>query len=165
MKTFFRLGLLALSISLVFSCTKEEDSDGNPTLSTFLSGNFSVTRADYNGSVSNSFGNIPTSGTGTETDGFFLFEPFTKTTTYLLSTKMEVSSGDSTKQYPIYFGGAGSFELIGENSITINDAVSGSRTYSITERTATGLKLSTGYDADTVGGNANLSLSIYLSKD
>ena len=165
MKSSVRFGLLAMALSLNYSCSKEDDDNGNPTLSSFLSGNFNVTRADYNGSVSNSFGNIPTSGTGTETEGFFLFEPFTKTTTYALSTKMEVSAGGQTNQYPIYAGGAGTFEIINENSFRIKDAVSGTRVYNVSDRTASGITLSTGYQADTLGGNADLSLSIYLSKD
>tara|TARA_R110002050_G_scaffold41813_5_gene101136 strand:- start:2272 stop:2760 length:489 start_codon:yes stop_codon:yes gene_type:complete len=162
MKTVTRLGLLILSISLLSFCKKEEDSnDTTPTLSTFLKGNFNITRTDYNGSLSTALGTVPANGTGTSTSGSFLFESFTKTTTYLLSTNMEVGS-DS---YPLYFGGAGTFQILDETSFSINDAITGSTTYEVSSRTENSMVLSRGYDLDTLGGNASLVLNLYLTKD
>lgn len=162
MKTVIRLGLLILSISLLSSCEKEdENSDATPTLSTFLQGNFDLTRADYSGSLGTVLGSIPVNGTGTNTDGFFLFESFTKTTTYLLNTNMTVA----TVSYPLFFGGAGTFEILSETSFNINDAITGTTNYEVSSRTANSLVISTGYDRDTLGGNANLLLNLYLTKD
>jgi hypothetical protein len=163
MKTATRLVLLIFSISLISSCAKEDDAPAGttPTLATFLKGNFNVTQTDYSGSLSSLLGSIPVSGTGTNTDGFFLFESFTKTTTYLLNTNMEVA----TVSYPLYVGGAGTFEILSETSFNINDALSGTTTYEVSERTTNSLIISTGYDGDTLGGSANLVLNIYLTKD
>lgn len=166
MKSFLRLGLLILSISLISSCTKEEENTGGtPSLSSFLKGNFNVTRTDYNGSVSNSFGSIPTGGTGTDTNGNFLFESFTSTTTYYVNTNISVSAGGQSTQYPIYLGGAGRFEILNESSFSINDAISGERIYNVSDRTSNSMKLTTGYGTDTLGASLNLSLEIYLTKD
>jgi hypothetical protein len=162
MKNVIRLGLFILSISLLSSCEKDDDSAGTTaTLSTFLKGNFDITRADYSGSLGTILGSVPVNGTGTGTDGFFLFESFTKTTTYLLNTNMEVA----TVSYPLYLGGAGTYEILSETSFKINDAITGSTTYDVSSRTSNSLVISTGYDRDTLGGSANLVLNLYLTKD
>lgn len=162
MKTIIRLGLLILSLSLLSSCEKdEENANSEPTLSTVLKGNFNITRADYNGSVGTILGNLPVTGTGTNTDGNFLFESFTKTTTYLLNTNMEVAS----TSYPLYLAGAGTFQILSENSFSINDPITGSTTYEVSAMTANSLVLSRSYQRDTLGASASLVLNLYLSKD
>jgi hypothetical protein len=71
----------------------------------------------------------------------------------------------ATVSYPLYLGGAGTYEILSETSFKINDAITGSTTYDVSSRTSNSLVISTGYDRDTLGGSANLVLNLYLTKD
>lgn len=162
MKNIIRLSLIFLTLSVLASCEKDEENpSAEPTLSSLLKGNYDITRVDYSGSLGTALGSIPVSGTGSNSDGNFLFESFTKTCTYLASTNMEVSS----VSYPLYFAGAGSFQIISENSFSISDPITGSTTYEVSAMTENSMVLSRSYERDTLGANASLVLNLYLSKD
>tara|TARA_R110002050_G_scaffold41813_5_gene101134 strand:- start:1684 stop:2184 length:501 start_codon:yes stop_codon:yes gene_type:complete len=166
MKTAFRLGLLVLSLSLLSSCKKDDDTNTNTaaSLASFLKGSFEVSRADYDGTISTNIGNIPLQGTGKNTSGSYLFESNTTTSTYLVNSTMEVTIFGQTNQYPINVSGGGSFDVINETSFSIDDPENGLTTYQVSNRTANSMMVSTDYSADTMGGSVNLRLDIYLSK-
>lgn len=167
MKTIFKLSLLILGLSLV-SCRKDRDSDsGQPALTglaAFLNGDFEVTQADYNGSLTTIIANIPLNGTGMGTQGSYNFDANAKTVSYGVQTTMQVSVLGQNIDFPINVGGNGTVEYVSDTRFTITDPNYGTTTYDISNKTNTGLRATTRYETDTLGGTVDLLLDVYLEK-
>ncbi len=159
---------LALLIGFA-SCRKDRDDENSEPqlmgLAAFLNGEFDVTQADYNGSFLTPFGqSIPLNGTGDSTEGYYIFNANAKTVDYSVSTSMELSILTQTIRVPVLVAGNGDVDYVSETRFTINDDRYGLMTYDVSNQTATSLRATTRYEADTAGGEIDLLLDVYLEK-
>ncbi|PTM05164.1 MAG: hypothetical protein DA405_04910 [Bacteroidetes bacterium] len=168
MKTVFKLSLLILAISLT-SCSKDRDNDTSGSqnltgLAAFLNGEFNVTRTDYNGSLTTVIATIPLNGTGTGTQGFYNFNANAKTVSYSVQTTMQASVLGQNIDFPVNVGGNGTIQYVSDTRFTISDPNNGTTTYDVSNQSSTGLRATTRFETDTLGGTVDLLLDVYLEK-
>jgi hypothetical protein len=168
MKTIIRLSLLILTFTIASSCSKDRDTVTTNTqlsgLAAFLNGDFVVTQADYNGSLSTPLVDIPLNGTGTGTQGFYNFNATSNTVVYDVQTNMQASILGQTIDIPVSVGGTGTVDYVSATRFTINDPVYGLTTYDVSNQTSNSLRATTRYEADTLVGTIDLLLDVYLTK-
>lgn len=168
MKTIIRLSLVILAFGLASACSKDRDTvTTNPQLTglaAFLNGEFEVTQADYNGSLSTPIVDIPLNGTGTGTQGSYNFNATSNTVVYSVQTTMQASILGQSIDIPVNVGGTGAVDYVSATRFTITDPVYGLTTYDVSNQTSNSLRATTRYEVDTLVGNIDLLLDVYMTK-
>lgn len=168
MKSFSKISLIAFLIAFTLSCSKDRDSGSDSNnltgLAAFLNGEFTVTRVDYNGSLNTAVTNIPLNGTGTGTQGAYIFDAVAKTVDYNVQSTMNVAIFNQSVDFPVNVAGAGTVEYVSETRFVITDPNYGTTTYDISNKTNTSLRATTRYETDTLGGTVDMLMDIYLEK-
>lgn len=167
----FKTSALLLVLLLGFSaCRKDRDGDTNNEepltgIAAFLNGEFEVTRVDYNGSFDPPIGpNIPLSGTGDSTQGYYLFDARAKNLDYDVFTRMEIDLLGQTFNIPVRIDGSGTVDYVSETRFTVDDPDIGLVTYDINNKTSNSLRATTRYETDTLAGELDMLLDVYLTK-
>ncbi len=164
-----KVALLSLiSIGLILSACRRDDDDAGPKpltgIAAFLNGEFEVTRADYNGSLQTGLGNIPLAGTGTGTQGSYVFDARAKTVDYSVESNITIDLFGQMIPVPINVNGSGDVTYNSETQFVIDDPRYGPMTYNISSKTATSCVATTRYQNDTTIGTVDILMDVYMEK-
>lgn len=166
MKKFAILTLLGLG--LIFSSCRRDDDDAGPQpltgIAAFLNGEFAVTRADYNGSLQTALGNVPLAGTGTGTQGGYIFDGRAKTVDYSVQSNITLDVFGQMIPVPINVNGSGAVTFNSETQFVIDDPRYGPMTYNISNKTANSMIATTRFQNDTTIGTVDVLMDLYMEK-
>lgn len=164
------IALFLIALITLSACRKDRDNEEDPNqlsgLAAFLNGEFDVTQADYTGTFNAPIlpSAVPLNGTGEGTQGYYNFNAPAETVEYNIQSSMEVTLLGQTMNIPILVDGNGTVDYVSETRFIIDDPDYGPMTYDVNNKTNTTLRATTRYEVDTMGGQVDLLLDIYLEK-
>lgn len=157
-----------LCLGIVFSACRKDEEDNGPAalsgLAAFMNGEFEVTQVDYNGSIQTQISNIPLAGTGTNTQGSYLFDSRAKTADYNVRSNIEINFLGQNIPLPIVVDGNGPVTFNSETQFQIDDPRYGLMTYNISNKTNTSMIATTRFRNDTTIGTVDVLMDVYMEK-